>query len=258
MFRDTAQHRKIVHKIIHQVETIGPRMQESIVPVWRGTSLNDRALVGTAFFAEWNEQIFLITALHNFKENPTFVLKINLDSKIYELNTMTAWTSPDDDLWIAEMVKGALPNPDVVRPMPLLKRADPKQTRFGTGSVLIGYPETLNMQGKPFTPLSISTTLETRPLTSTTTLPEALVYNVDDDYLGNAQGEPVMPRPPIRGMSGGPVYSWFCTRDRNSGQIIVRFFLQGIIVSWRKVTGYVVACNSAQIVKLITHHMSER
>lgn len=239
----------IVQRTMRQAERIAPEMGNAVVPVWcDGAADMQRMLIGTAFFAEREGRSHLITALHNFSSHPDRRLKIEFSDKLWTLNDMSARISLNDDLWVAEASSDLHECLRDIR-VPLLLRDRPEECRFGTGSVLMGFPDDLNMHGAPFAALAISTTLETRSLCTASTLPEPLVFNVKDDFLTTAEGAVVMDRPDINGMSGGAVFSWYCVDAANSWEF--RYFLQGMIVSWQRRDGYIVACNAARIATLL-------
>ncbi|BDR09925.1 hypothetical protein CTTA_3695 [Comamonas testosteroni] len=245
-----AKYAAIVQRTLHQVEKIAPDIGDAVVPVWRESNNGELIHIGTAFFAERCKRSFLVTALHNFKNLSGASLKIKFSGKIWTLNEMNKRISTDDDLWVAETCAELHDCLQGIK-VPLLLRDNPRDCTFGTGSVLLGYPEELNLQGEPFKPLAISTMLETRDLTTVSKLPEPIVYNVQSDFLSTACGKPVMERPDIFGMSGGPVFSWYCTEGVNGSPYTFHYFLQGVILSWQERNGYVVACNAARIATLL-------
>lgn len=250
MFKDKTERTPIIQETFRQAEKIGPDMQDAVVPVWRDSSDGGRTLIGTAFFAKNDGRSFLITALHNFKRKPYVNLKIEFLGTTWALNEMSELISEEDDLWAGEANADLHQQLQTIR-VPSLPHADPAHCRMSTGSVLMGYPEDLNLQGSPFRPLAISTVLETRDLTTTSPLPEPVIYHANDDFLTTVEGSVVMERPHIFGMSGGPVFGWFCSKAPGSDEIKLHHFLQGVIVSWQQRDGYVVACNAACVAALV-------
>ncbi len=250
MSNSEAKYAAIVQRTLHLVEKIAPDIGDAVVPVWCDSNNGMRTHIGTAFFAEQSGRSFLVTALHNFDVRPGASLKVKFSGEIWTLNKMSARTSIQDDLWVADTCADLHKCLQSIK-VPLLLRDDPKNCQFGTGSVLLGYPEDLNLQGEPFKPLAISTTLETRDLTIVNKLPEPIVYNVQSDFLSTACGKPVMERPDIFGMSGGPVFSWYCTESVDDSSCTFHYFLQGVILRWQERDGYIVACNAARIATLL-------
>lgn len=240
----------LVRRTFGLAERIAPIVQDAIVPIWCENHNGGRSLVGTGFFVEKYRRSFLVTARHNFTENPGAILKVDFRGLIRNLNQMEGESSTEDDLWVTEVDAELHRNLKEIR-VPMLSRDHPEMCRFGTGTVLIGFPEDLNLQGDSFKPLAISTILEMRNLSTKIKLPEALVFNVNSDLLSTVDGKPVMHRPDVFGMSGGPVFSWHCPINPTSGKQDFHFFLQGMIVSWQRVDGYVVACNASQIAGLV-------
>ncbi|BEU20005.1 hypothetical protein [Paraburkholderia sp. 22B1P] len=252
MTSSDAEFSAAVRRTFRLAERIAPAMGDGVVPVWCDNRDGGRTLVGTAFFVERERRSFLVTALHNFTNNAGAILKIEFSGMVWTLSEMSGRTSPADDLWVAEADADLQQRLRAIN-VPLLKRDEPESCQFGTGTVLMGYPEDLSLPGAPFRPLAISTTLDVRDgLATTSTLPEPIIYNVADDFLSTAEGLTVMHRPDIFGMSGGPAFSWFCTAVPSSNKAAFNFFLQGMIVSWQRRKGYVVACNAARIAALIT------
>lgn len=251
MTSSDAEFSPALQRTLRLAERIAPEIGDGVVPVWRDNRDGGRTLIGTAFFVERERRSFLVTALHNFTNNAGAILKIEFSGMVWTLNEMSGRTSLADDLWVAEAdadLQQRLPAINV----PLLKRDDPRSCQFGTGTVLMGYPEDLSLPGAPFKPLAISTTLDFRDdLITPSTLPEPIIYNVADDFLSTAEGLNVMHRPDIFGMSGGPAFSWFCTAVPGSNKVALHYFLQGMIVSWQRRKGYVVACNAVRIAALI-------
>lgn len=250
MSNNIAEHETIVEWAFRQAEGIPPLIKDAVVPVWCDSSAGLRILIGTAFFAERNSRSFLVTALHNFECQPNVTLNIEFSDAIWPLNSMPAHTSKIDDLWIAETCVELHELLQDIR-VPLLVREDPESCRYGTGALLMGYPEELNVPGQPFKPLAISTTLETRELNTINTLPEPLFFNVQDEQLTTVYGEFQMNRPEIFGMSGGPVLSWYYREAKDSSALEFHYFLQGMILRWQATNGYVVACNAARITALL-------
>ena len=239
----------VVQRTFRLAERIAPIIQDAVVPIWCDNHNGGRSLIGTAFFAEKDQRSFLVTALHNFEKNPQVILKIDFLGLIRNLNEMAGRTAPEDDLWVAEADSELHQKLQAIK-VPLLNRENPKSCRFGTGTVFIGFPEDLNLQGEPFKSLSISTMFEMRNLNTGIDLPEALVFDVNCDVLSTVEGTPVMHRPDVFGMSGGPAFGWHCPTNPASGEQEFHFFLQGVIVSWQRIDGYIVACNASRIAAL--------
>lgn len=246
---NNAEYPPIVQRTLRQAERIALEIGKGVVPVWCDSS-GMRTLIGTGFFAERDGHSFLVTANHNFSVRPEAALKIEFSGEIWTLGDMSAWTSTEDDLWVAETC-GDLHNLLQSIKVPLLARNNPESCRFSTGSVLLGYPADLNIQGELSNPLAISTALETRDLMTGSKLPEPLIFDVQGDVLTTACGEAVMERPEIFGMSGGPVFGWYCTQNADGNTWVLEYFLQGVILAWQRRDGYVVACNTARIAALL-------
>lgn len=238
-------------QILIIAENIAGEIGNAVYPVWRDGDGGDKVLIGTAFFVDHKNRTFLVTALHNFTKNKGVILKISVLGQTYSLNDMGNLSSDEDDLWVAEIPTELKEFTDNIK-LPSLRRKSPEACRFGTGTVMIGFPDSLNPAGKSFKALPISTALETRKLETTNSLIEKVVIDLRGDQLFTAGGIPVMDMPQMFGMSGGPAFSWYATLEPASKQISLHYFLQGMIVAWQRRDLFVTACNAARIENLVS------
>ncbi|MYM32844.1 hypothetical protein GTP38_00570 [Duganella sp. FT94W] len=239
-----------MQQYLPHAERILPQIGGSIFPVWHAGANGVRRLVGTAFFAYLDERLLLITAEHNFSDNPDKTLCITLNGTVRPLNAMNGLVSRQDDLWVAEAdadIKAVMAEVTT----PELRRRSSDLLRRSLGVVFMGYPESLNKSLDTPHLLGISTMLETRNLDSTNLMPQPIYNTVNSDYLYDSQGQPQMVTPAMYGMSGGPAFGWYASPGSDCHPDIFHYFLQGVSASWSQSRGYVVACSAARIVALV-------
>ncbi|NWF11749.1 hypothetical protein HX810_29165 [Pseudomonas salomonii] len=239
-----------MNKLLKELDKIGQHGGQAVLAIRDFSALVPLDVLGTGFLGSFEGKSYFVSALHNFKEDAKSCASIEIRGQRYSLAHRKFYYSEQDDIGFFEL------DEELEQAMAGLTRL-PIGRDLGIFSnaahhvVVVGFPADLRPNGA-LTALPVSTRLEVRDIQTSTQIPDARLYELENEDLVCSNGVTLISLLEPEGMSGGPVLA--CINAGTVAEPALYTKLHSVLVQWHDPHGYLVGSATARLVALIDSH----
>jgi hypothetical protein len=233
-------------KLMQAIDTVGADHGSALIPI---RSSLTAGLLGSAFFAHFEGNCYLVSALHVLTKQKKSHAYLELKGVPFALDDRKFFYCPDNDVGIFK-VEGDFKHAAAGIPRIRVLRDVGELADGAQGVVVIGFPYLLRSDGV-ITGVPVSTWLETRDISTISRIAQAKLYWFNDDMLISTDKSRCVYNLDAHGMSGGPAIAWVNRGTEEEPNLEAR--LQAVLVQWHSPDGYLVGAKTSALVALIDH-----